>query len=771
MNLNKLFKQFKIRKKLTIAFTFLATVPMLVIGLFGINYTVGLLEERSLQQLKSSISTMRLKVDRFLNEAKSDIFFLRDSFVFRQFIQASIKHDDEWLKWQQIVQEQFRDFAKNREIYYQLRILDRFANETLRIEYDGAQAVIVPQALLAKRQDVFYLYYLENSVDRELMYFPVELANQGTDEIVPAISYFLPIYGDTNKHALQGILIANVYAQRLFEILREETPDSGRRTLLADNNGYYLFNSTRSEWNKLLALRKEGNVRNDYPEAVRAQILSGTEGLIEDGWHEIIAYAPIFFTGSVDNFMVLFQCISRDLIRKPIKSFMKLVLIFGSLTFAIALLLGFLAADQFTKPIKALRKSSEMFAEGNLDYRININTNDEIEELADDFNRMAVVIRIHEKQLQEYAEDLESKVRERTRELSETLSYLENLIHSSVDAIITLDNHGNITLFSRGAQEILGYTSEEMVGKQICSLCESCVVEQCPIVGVSDQQIRLKNTQIDFKSKQGELIPFNMSASSIKNEAGDVIGVLTISKDMTQPKKMQQQIQQAEKLAGIGQLAAGLAHQLNTPLASIILSAQMMKDVITDTEVLDDLGKIERQADHCKKLIQDLLSFSRPPEKHKSRIKLEETIEVAVRIMQKEFSHRDIRILTEFDHNGNEIHGNQNQIEQLFFNLLKNAQDAMPKGGEIRIRTCKDANQQIRITVTDTGMGIQRNNLNKIFDPFFTTKDVGKGTGLGLSVCYGIVEEHNGSIEVESQPSKGTTFILRFPLLSSKGQA
>ncbi|MFQ5629584.1 MAG: PAS domain S-box protein, partial [bacterium] len=613
MNLNKLFKHFKIRKKLTIAFTLLATVPMLLTGFFGINYTIGLLEKNSLQQLRSSNATMQVKVDRFLNETKSDIFYLRDSFVFRQLIHSlEVDNPTEITKWKAIVQEQFHDFAQNREIYFQLRFLDRYATELMRVEQDGSQTIIVPDEHLSQRQDVFYLYYAENSGTRELLYTPVELTSERKpNEIVPAVSYFLPVFDNASDRSLCGILIANVYAQKLFAILGEEPSLPGRRTLLVDNDGYYLFNSEKSEWNELLALRKEGNANNDFPKEVGSQILSGKEGLINGDWNEIIAYTPIYFTGSTDNFIVLLQCISRDLIRQPIISFMKLVIILGTATFVIALFLGFIAASQFTKPIKTLRKGTAMLAKDRLTHHIKIDTNDEIEQLANDFNEMADVIKMHKERLENYTEELEAKVQERTKELSETLNYLQNLIESSVDAIITLDEERKITFFSRGAEAILGIQPDVAIGQQICSFCQCRGIEHCPINAVSEKCTTLQNYRLDMTNKNGEIVPLNMSASPIKNEADEITGVLTISKDMTEQKKMEQQIQQAEKLAGIGQLAAGMAHQLNTPLASIILSAQMLEDLITDGDILDDIETIERQADHCKRIIQDVLSFSR----------------------------------------------------------------------------------------------------------------------------------------------------------------
>ncbi|MFQ5603976.1 MAG: ATP-binding protein [bacterium] len=772
MNLNKLLKQFKIRNKLTIAFTLLATVPLLLTGFWGVKYTIRILEDISLQDLQSDISNMQIKVDRFLNEIKSDIYYLRDSYVFREMINALENEDkDEIKKWQHVVEEQFRDFASNRKVYYQLRFLDQFTNEMLKIEHDGIITVVTPQDELTRRQDVFYLYSVENNQNSELQFTPVELTNEKfVDRIIPAISYFLPVYSLKNREELQGILIANVYAQTLFDILAEAPVSAGRRTILADSEGFYIYNSDKTEWNKLLALRKEGNIERDFPAAAHEQILSGKPGLIEEQTNKIVAYTPIYFTGSKDNFLVLLRCISKDLIHQPSRSFMKLVLLFGSASFAIALVLGFVAANQFTRPIKDLSKSSEMLAKGHLDYRIHLDTNDEIEQLAVDFNHMADVIKHHQEQLKEYAEILEQKVAERTRELSKTLNYLQKLIDSSVDAIITLDTERNITLFSRGAQKIFGYQVSEVIGKQICTLCKSCVEKRCPLIEVADTDKKLHSYQIDFVKKNGQTLPINISASPIKNENEEVTGILTIGKDMTEQIKMGKQIQQAEKLAGIGQLAAGIAHQLNTPLASIILSAQMTKEVVDDKEILDDLDRIERQADHCEKIIKELLSFSRPADTSKSAVKLEDIIRLIIDLMHKKFKNSHITVSTEFDERGSAIYGNANQIEQLFFNLLNNAQDAMTDGGEIKISTSRNLNK-VQVKVSDTGMGIPKENLNKIFDPFYTNKDVGKGTGLGLSVCYGIVKEHKGRIEVESESGKGTTFTITLPFYNSRKTA
>lgn len=219
---------------------------------------------------------------------------------------------------------------------------------------------------------------------------------------------------------------------------------------------------------------------------------------------------------------------------------------------------------------------------------------------------------------------------------------------------------------------------------------------------------------------------------------------------------------EAEKLAGIGQLAAGIAHQLNTPLGSILLSAQMVEEDTEDEDTAEDIRRIIRQTEQCRIIIKGLLNFARPTGTGRGRVNLTDVINETAYLLEKNLKLAGIEFSLVVQ-GESWVHGNRNELEQVFFNLLANALDAMGDGGKVAITIRRGDPGEILVVVADTGEGIPAASQDQVFLPFFTTKDYGKGTGLGLSIVARIVHEHGGRIEMESKVGQGTTFRLSFP--------
>jgi two-component system NtrC family sensor kinase len=236
----------------------------------------------------------------------------------------------------------------------------------------------------------------------------------------------------------------------------------------------------------------------------------------------------------------------------------------------------------------------------------------------------------------------------------------------------------------------------------------------------------------------------------------------------------QKQIYQSEKLASVGKLAAGVAHEINNPLTGVLtyssfLHKRLEKGDITvtpdDGQVIDDLGVIVHETKRCRDIVKGLLDFSRQAPAQKGPVSINVVIEQTLGILHNQLQINHVQIIQELDPNLPEIHADMNQMEQIFINIIVNASDAIGKqGGEIRIKTeTDDDGETVQITVTDSGCGISEEARSKIFDPFYSTKGR-KGTGLGLAVVWGIVEEHKGNITVDSEVGRGTVFKLRFPV-------
>nr|NIO68001.1 two-component sensor histidine kinase [Anaerolineae bacterium] len=231
----------------------------------------------------------------------------------------------------------------------------------------------------------------------------------------------------------------------------------------------------------------------------------------------------------------------------------------------------------------------------------------------------------------------------------------------------------------------------------------------------------------------------------------------------------QEQLLQSEKLASIGQLAAGVAHEINNPMGVILGFAQgILKTLPEDDPLRKPLTTIEKESLRCKRIVQNLLDFARHSEPTPHLTNINELIDASCDLVEHQTSLQNVKLVKGYDPALPSIMADPNQLQQVFINIMLNAYQAMPDGGTLHITT-RQVGSELQVIFTDTGVGIPPENVQNIFDPFFTTKEVGEGTGLGLSVSYGIVKAHGGDIEVESQAGKGTTFVIKLPLEKSEG--
>jgi two-component system NtrC family sensor kinase len=361
------------------------------------------------------------------------------------------------------------------------------------------------------------------------------------------------------------------------------------------------------------------------------------------------------------------------------------------------------------------------------------------------------------------------------RELKEANEFLTNLIESSVDGIIVTDTKGNILIFNKGAEDILGYKGEEVVGKMnIRSIYTPGVAKEVmeklrsPDYGGVG---KLTSFPIAHRRKDGELIEGDLSASFIYDEKGNEIGSVGIFKDLRERlrierelREMQQALLQSEKLAAMGRLTSQIAHELNNPIYGIMNTLELLKTEIPPESkrrrILElSLSETQRLAE----MLRNMLSFSKPEEEKRKPIKINELVEGILLMMERQMRESNIKVETYFDEGIPEVMASTNQMRQVMLNMFKNAKEAMPKGGTLTIRTSAEDNK-VLIQTQDTGVGIPEDLRNKIFEAFFTTKQKVKGVGLGLSVCYGIIKDHGGEIKVESKEEKGATFTISLPL-------
>jgi PAS domain S-box-containing protein len=374
-----------------------------------------------------------------------------------------------------------------------------------------------------------------------------------------------------------------------------------------------------------------------------------------------------------------------------------------------------------------------------------------------------------------YIRDLSERLRIEN-ELRKANEFTVNVIKSSVDGIIAADMKGNIIIFNEGAERLLKYRAEDVIGKiHITRLYPPGRAKEIMKKLRSDQhgpRGKLETTHTLLIDKEGEEIPVNISAAIVyegMNETASV-GIFTdLRERIRMQEKLEQthlQLVQSEKLASLGKLAAGVAHEINNPLGGILMYATMMlEDMPPDDPRAEDLKQIIEQSLRSKEIVKGLLEFARQTGKEKGVVDLNHSLDQAMALFENQAIFHNIDIIREFDQQLPQITGDSSQLNQVFINLITNAADAIPSKGTLRIQTRYHPEKEIvGISFEDNGCGIPEKNLSKIFDPFFTTKDVGKGTGLGLSMSYGIIERHGGKIAVESQINKGTVFTIELPI-------
>ncbi len=367
--------------------------------------------------------------------------------------------------------------------------------------------------------------------------------------------------------------------------------------------------------------------------------------------------------------------------------------------------------------------------------------------------------------LQRYNEALEEKVVERTREIEQAKAYIESLLENANDVIYTLDVDLRFT-YLNSKVEAWGYRKEDLIGKPYLSLLSkrfrSRYLQETLDMG------RKQDYEVEIVTRHGELRSVLVSVAPLLNDAGEKLGVLGIARDITERKHLEQQVQNSERLASIGQLAAGVAHEINNPLGGILNCLyNIRKGTLTPERSQEYLHFMEDGLHRVQRIVRQLLDFSQQRELELTMADIHPILDRVVVLTEHAFVERHAVLKKTYDETLPLILVDAPMIEQVIMNLVLNAVQSLQKEGYVSLRTRKHE-EICEIIVEDNGCGIALNVRPHIFDPFFTTKGTGEGTGLGLSVSLGIVQRHGGEMLVDSEEGKGTRFTVRLPLVRSR---
>jgi PAS domain S-box-containing protein len=351
------------------------------------------------------------------------------------------------------------------------------------------------------------------------------------------------------------------------------------------------------------------------------------------------------------------------------------------------------------------------------------------------------------------------------RQLVQQEEFRRRLLESFPDLILVVDLEERYTFVSSRVRDLLGYQPEILLGKKISELADHSPELASLYHDVASSRQAFASTEYGARHHDGSWRTMRASASQLFDAEAKLIGVIISVRDITTERKLEQQVVQSERLAAMGAMIGGVAHELNNPLTAILGVSELMQDKVTDESSRKQLGMLQQQARRAAEIVKDLTYFSRPPAPGKSGINLTEVVERTLTLYA--YSLRKNNITVDFLREPGlpYAQGDPQQLMQVFLNLIVNAEQAIREardGGTLRIRLGKSANS-VWASFQDDGTGIPAENLPLIFDPFYTTKRPGRGTGLGLSICKSVMKEHNGNVEAANALGGGAVFTVTLP--------
>jgi PAS domain S-box-containing protein len=812
MNLNKLFPWLSIRNKLLIAFAGLSILPLSFVGVYSVLTNVRMMREIALGELTQDVQTIREKSENLLDDIYSDLRVLENSSYLGSWMDepTSLQRSPRSPNLQHVANELLA-FARTKGIYYQFRLIGNDGDELLRVQCENPNDSlrtysILPPSELREHRETYYFLLVGGLANNQVAFAPAELLGRHGERI-PVMSFAKPLVRNGRR---EGILIANVFERRLIETIENRAHiASTRKVVLATGDGHYLYRSDmQKDWNRLLASRGEDNLHRDFPSTVTASILSGTDGTVTEGMKDIISYAPLFresasahavpLTSSFAVPIIVFESESADVILGPVRAYALTYVGFLALFLMSAVALGLVATRQITRPIAELQRGAEVIARGNYGNPLKVETHDEIEKLADQFNVMAASLRTHENEIQRHRTQLEEMVRLRTQELQEEKGKLQAVLDNVPSAFVLLDNAFRIQTVSAAFAAVTGSSVEETGQDGPFSLIGDVHDSVDPPWKTARATGEIQTLVQQREDMNGNSRFLEYIAIPMK-EGGTVNAILVIITDITKRKHLEQQLVHAEKLMAAGEMSSIIAHEFRNALTSVKMILQLFveSEKATRTEK-KSLAVALDSIYHMETIVTELLNFARPKPVQLVTADLNRIVQESIDFVGPHIRQNDVVLTTSFDRKIKHRPLDESRLKEAIINLLLNAIQAYPgqrpgapqctigiatkqvrlhetmrdfiypesvsqgrgKEGDSEIILERNAECAL-IEVRDNGSGIAEEHLRRVFDPFFTTKT--NGTGLGLPMVKRTVTDHGGIVKVESGPNEGTIFRIYIP--------
>lgn len=763
-NPNKLLPRVSIRFKLTVAFALVALGPLLAVSALGTRETLDRLEATARRTLAYDLEVAERETAAALSLATDHVVFLADSvlapFLHTERVPAEVARERVRIASTLIATE---------PRLYRVKVITPDGRYVLQLG-GGAPAASGTTVDGAEADGGEYYAWMGAALrPSERAFLPVELAASDADgarTLLRAIAILTPVYdGET----LVGVVVGEARASRLFESLDRASAGFQGVTGLVDDRGLMLFHSERLR-GTASPLVGSGPVRleDDVPVEHAAAVTAGRVGSLRTADDRLVAYRPLGLGLTELRRLTLYRIVPLDALATPARGFLGTVLLSFPVVVLVVLLMAMVAADQFTRPIFRIREAAWRLARAETVSDLSVETNDEMEDLAIDFAEVA-------RRVEEDRQQRQALIAERTALLERARSDLGDLLEHSADGIVITDADGRVRTWSGGAEALTGWRADEVLGRPVDALLFGGVEEAER--GARAEALRTRGALVNVvtrvRAKDGTPVEVSITQTLQRDAAGGVAGSSLILRDNRERAELEQHLRRSERLAAMSVMAAGLAHEINNPLAIVGNRIEVMQREAArngaSAALRGDLEVLRSHVSRLGDLTRSLLRFAREESRPADPVALGTVAEGIVTLLRQTFAMRGLRLEHEIAPDLPAVAVDAKAIETVLVNLLLNAADATPTGGMVSLRL-QARGGVVECEVTDTGPGIPLAQRERVFEPFYTTKGAGRGTGLGLAVCRTIVDRHRGAIRIDDAPGGGCRIVVSLPVAQQEGE-
>lgn len=748
-----------IRSKFIVIFVSLGLLPLLFVGSFSYNSASNALILQTREQLGNLADKTAQQIDTFFEVVEKDINLLSDfPFIQLSFLQY------EFGQRMDTVQRLIVDYEKKHPYYKRIHL----------VSLEGQSILTVPGNDKTGPESFYSSDWFRSALKNDIYLSDIITCTPFSDSFLIITK---KIYDFEFKDKPVGILVFEIKLSSFTSFVSSVKIGDQGYAFLINEKGYMIYHPDPNLRDKDTVLK----LGDKKLEILIEQMQTGEHG-----------FGDYFFKGQ-PKYMVATQCktkpwsigitLMRSEFMADILKLRQSMLTFNIIVILLLIIVSILFAKSLTQPIKSLINGACAIGAGDLDQVITVESSDELKELAKEFNNMTV------------------RLKTSMQEIVELKTFSDDIFRSVSNGIVTVDRSGTITSMNKSAEEILSFTwvkNRQQHHPKPSGIQKTLVL----LMSTLEKEKQIEHKVIDYINPQKEHVYIEINTSLLNNSNGVIIGAIADIRDITLRKQMEELIIRVEKLASLGELSAGIAHEIRNPLAGMKTSIQVLAKELSDPSQQILLEGVLSEINRLNNIVTDLLKFSGSSPSFPGPVQTSEIIQKALDLLTEKIRSQRIEIVKNYDQDILLSFVDKEQIQQVFLNLMLNAITAMPDGGTLTIEIKKITNidqikkkipqsfesvktgfslsdpvppdydlqnfkflmenEYISVSFKDTGVGIKSENLPKIFNPFFTTYP--NGTGLGLSIAHKLLEKNKAYIFIDSKEGKGCHVTLILPI-------